>query len=140
MLRIEHLTKSFGVAEIPMLIAAICVAVIIPSTNSVKVLICLMPLIYVAFSSLYGMMLGLKMPLLSWTTETVPIKQSGAVSIFIFTGWGFSILMAAVYFLIGYRLGVTVYLTGYCILFTMAGILLLRWLDTKGAEAFATLQ
>nr|MCR5733450.1 hypothetical protein [Lachnospiraceae bacterium] len=122
--------------EIPMLIAVICATVIVPSTNLVKVLICVVPLIYLAFSSVYGMTLGIRMPLLNWTTETVPIKQSGAVSIFIFTGWGFSILMAGLYLIIGYRFGAAAYLSGCCILFALAGILLLRWLDTKGAEAF----
>ena len=49
--------------------------------------------------------------ILSWTSELAPIKQSGA----------------AMYLLI------------WTVLLTAVALLLLRWLDTKGADAFAAL-
>ncbi len=125
--------------EIPMLFAAACAAIIVPASPDVKALLCVMPLIYAAFSALFSMTLGVRMPLLSWTNEIVPIKQSGAVSIALFSSWGFSGAVAGIYLLIGYRVGPAVYLLLCAVLFAAVSFFLLRWLDTKGSRILAEL-
>ncbi len=125
--------------EVPLLFTCICAAVIVPASPAVKAMLCVLPLIYAVFSTMYGMTLGIRMPLLSWTTEITPLKQSGAVNIFLFTSWGFGIALAGLYLLIGYKLGAAIYLGVCSVLFSVLGIWLLRWLDTKGTAAFAAL-
>lgn len=125
--------------EIPLLFAVVCAADIVPASPAVKAMLCVTPLIYAAFSTMYGMTIGVRMPLMSWTTEITPLKQSGAVNIFVFTSWGLGVALPGLYLLIGYRVGAVIYLLGCSVLFAAAGVLLLRWLDTKGAEAFAAL-
>ena len=67
--------------------------------------------------------------ILSWTSELAPIKQSGAVSVVLFSSWGFCVAVAGLYLLIGYKLGAAMYLLIWTVLLTAVALLLLRWLD-----------
>ncbi len=124
---------------IPMLFAAICAAVIAPVTPPVRLLVFLTPVLNAVFSALFGTFLGVRMPLMNWTSELAPIKQSGAVTISLFSGWGIALALGGLYLLIGYRLGAALWLGLWSLLFAAASLLLLRWLDTEGSKAFAAL-
>ena len=100
---------------------------------------CAVSTAYTVFSAMYGMVIGLKMPLLSWTNELAPIKQSGGVIIAVFSSWGFSIAFAGLYLLAGYRFGPTAYLSIGAVLFGALSLLFHRWLDTRGSRIFAGL-
>jgi hypothetical protein len=69
----------------------------------------------------------------------VPIKQSGAVMVTLFGGWGFSVVIIGVYLLVGYRLGPALYLGILTLLFAAASFILLRWLDKTGSRTFSEL-
>ena len=98
-----------------------------------------MPLVYVLFSAVCGMFAGVRMPLLNWTNEIAPIKLSGAVAIILYGGWGIIVIMAGLYLLIGYRIGAAPYMACWSILLALVSFVLLKWLDTGGAEAFSSL-
>ena len=53
------------------------------------------------FTTAAGLFFGIRMPILNWTDETAPIKQSGAVVIAIFGTWGVGIAFAGLYLLMG---------------------------------------
>ena len=125
--------------EIPLLFAVVCAGLAVRTSPSVKLLLCLMPPVYAAFSALFGMLLGVRMPLLNWTNEVAPIKQSGAVTISIFSGWVLGFVLAGLYLLVGYRMGAAVYLLLWTALYAAACFALLRWMDTRGAAAFKAL-
>ena len=125
--------------EIPMLFSAVCAAMIVPASPAVKAMVCITPVIYSAFSALFGLTIGVRMPVLTWTNEIAPIKQSGAVSIVLFSSWGFVAALAGVYMLIGYQIGPAFYLLLCSVLFACVSCFLLRWLDTKGSRIFAEL-
>ena len=91
------------------------------------------------FLAVFGTVIGVKMPVLSWTSEVTPIKQSGAVSVAIFSSWGIVMAFAGLYFLVGRFVGAGIYLGFFTVLFTGLSLLLLRWLDRKGAEIFSAL-
>ncbi len=124
---------------LPLLFASICAAVILKASLSVKLLLCVMPLAYAAFSAIYGTVIGVRMPVLTWTNELAPIKQSGAVTISLFGGWALSAVFAGLYLIIGYRIGAALYLLVWTVLLAAAALMLLKWMDTKGADAFAAL-
>ena len=124
---------------LPMAFAAVSAAAILPAEAVVRLLVCVTPLVYAAFSAVFGMFVGLRMPVLHWTNEMAPIKQSGAVAIALFGGWGLSLLPLGLYFLAGYRLGPAAFLGLWALAYALAGVLLQRWLDTRGAEEFAAL-
>ena len=124
---------------IPMLFAVICAAVIVKTSVAVKLLLCVLPLVYTVFSAIFGLFIGLRMPILTWTNEMAPVKQSGAVAIAMFGGWIVCVVFAGLFMLVGYKIGAALYMLLWIILFTIAALLLQRWLDTKGVAAFAAL-
>ncbi|MCR4963620.1 MAG: hypothetical protein K6B40_07065 [Firmicutes bacterium] len=124
---------------IPMLLAVICTAAVVPASLPVKLLLCIMPLLYSVFSAVSGTVAGVRMPILNWTNELAPIKQSGAIMITLFGGWLLSIALAGLYLLVGYKIGATLYLLLWSALFAVLSLILLKWLDTKGAAAFSAL-
>ena len=127
------------ISAVPLLFAGICAAVVVDASPAVKALLCVLPPVFAVFSAMFNTVIGLKMPQLNWTSEITPIKQSGAVAIALFGGWGFALALGGFYFVIGYRIGAAPYLLVWTVLFAAAAVLLLRWLDTRGAKAFAAL-
>ena len=126
-------------AGIPMLIAAGCAAAAVQASPAVRVLLVVLPVMYTVFSAVGGTALGVRMPVMNWTSELAPIKQSGAVVLFLFGSWGISVLFAGVYFLIGYRIGAAPYMLTAGILLAGITALLLKWLDSRGSDAFLSL-
>ena len=80
-----------------MLFAVICAVTITGSSAAVKLLICLMPLIYTGFNAVFGTFLGIRMPILNWTDETAPIKQGASVMIALFGNWFIIVVFAILY-------------------------------------------
>ena len=124
---------------LPMLLAVICAGIVLDVSLSVKILVCVLPLVYTLFSALFSTVIGVRMPLLNWTNEIAPIKQSGAVVLAMFSGWIVCAVLAGLYLLIGYQIGAALYLLIWTVLAAAASLWLFRWLDTKGAAAFAAL-
>jgi len=90
--------------------------------------------------ALAGLTLGVKMPVLTWTDQLMPIKQSAPVMLTLFGGMGYTVLLFAGFLLLpGWRLG----FAGYAACFAAANLLLCavlhRWLRKKGAALFAAL-
>ena len=81
----------------------------------------------------------MKMPIINWTNETTPIKQSGFIAIAIFGSWAITVLFAAFYLWFGYKIGITGYLTLWAVLLAAFSLILFRWLETKGSRRFEEL-
>lgn len=124
---------------LPLLFAAVCAAIILDAPVAVRLLMCAAPLVFSAFSALFGTAVGVRMPLLNWTNEIAPIKQSGAVAIALFGGWLICLAFGGLYLLVGYRIGAAPYMLAWTGAFSASALGLLRWLDTRGAAAFAAL-
>ena len=90
----------------------------------------------VMFTAALGLFLNLKNPNLTWTNETAPIKQSAAVAIGLFGGWGKALLIGAVAFLLMNKIDMTYYPFACAVVLLLAARYLNRWIDTKGAEIF----
>ena len=79
------------------------------------------------------------MPLMNWTDETAPIKQSGSVVIVLFGGMGVSLALGGLYLLIGSQLSGALYLGLWTARLGVAASIMQRWLDGKGSVIFAEL-
>ena len=123
----------------PMLFAVICAAVVLQNPAAEKLVICLVPIIYTVFYTAFGSFLGIKMPMLNWSNETIPIKQSGVIAIALFGSWAITVIFAGVYLWIGHQIGTVRYLALWAVLLAAAALILFRWLDTKGSKKFAEL-
>ena len=100
--------------------------------------------LFVVLMAEIGLMLNLKMPNLHWSSEVVPIKQSAAVMIALFGGWGIVVVIAGLYVLAGTAfdtaLSADICFIVICVLLAAACIILMRWLMCKGARIFESLQ
>lgn len=124
---------------IPMMFSAICAVFVWQITVAEKILLCVLPLSFAVFMALFGSFLGVRHAITNWTTEIIPLKQSAAVTVALFGGWGFIALFAVPYFFAGSLTGLIPYLAAWTVVFAAASVLLYRWLVTKGAEAFSGL-
>ena len=124
---------------IPVLFTTICFALVMGGSPVEKILFVAAGLAFALFSSSSAIFLGVRMPVMNWTNETAPIKQSGAVTIVLFGGWLISAGFVLLYMLAAYPMGLTAYLGVWTALLVIASLVLLRWVFTKGAKVFATL-
>lgn len=124
---------------VPMAFTGLCAALVLPGSPALKVLMAVTPLAYAAFTATFGLLVGVKMPLMNWTDETAPIKQSGSVVIVLFGGMGVSVALGGLYLLIGSQLSGALYLGLWTAALAVAAIIMQRWLDGKGSVVFAEL-
>ena len=125
---------------IPVLFCTSCIAFIYPFTPFELLLTVLVPLSYVLFSALFGLFLGLKMPVINWTSEITPIKQSACVTIALFSGFGYTALLCAGFLLMnGWKLGFAGYMSVFGALTLALCAVLYFWLKKKGCKLFDAL-
>ena len=124
---------------VPMLIADVCAQFAVEAPAGLRLLIFVMPLVYVLFSAVLCTVIAVRMPVMNWTNEVTPIKQSGGVLLAIFGSWAVCAVIGIFYLIVGWRLGGTLYLLLWTAVLAALTLLLQRWLDTKGAAAFGAL-
>ncbi len=122
---------------IPALFASVCSAIVLPLPTVTKLFVAVMPVSFSVFNALFCTFLGTKMPMMNWTNELYPIKQSGAVAVALLGGWGIAAAATSLYLLVGSVTGAAIYLGILTALFAAAAFMLLRWLDTKGSKRFS---
>lgn len=124
---------------IPMLVCLVCAVIALPMAAAETALMAVLTLLFVVFSALLGLTLGLKMPHLHWTSELAPIKQSACVAITLLGGWGYALVLLFGFLLAGQRLGAAAYMGIFAVLTLLACVWLYRWLKKKGVVVFAAL-
>lgn len=131
---------QFLLSWIPCVICMACMAVVYPMSTPAMSAAVLLVLSCAGLSALFGLFLGLKMPTLSWTSEIVPIKQSGAVMITLLGGMVYTALLAAGYLLLpGWKLGFVGYTACFIALNLLLCTVLRLWMKRKGCAIFAAL-
>ena len=124
---------------VPAALCGICVAVVSPAGAAQTALALVVAALFTVLSALLCLFLGLKMPNLHWTSEITPIKQGGAVALALLGGVVYAALLAAGFFLIGWRIGYMAFMAAFAVVTLAACVLLLRWIKTKGCTVFANL-
>ena len=124
---------------IPAVVLAVCVCVAFKISLPYAIAILAFTLIFIFLMALIGLALNLKMPNLNWTDPTVPVKQSLCVTLALFGGWVIISALGGIYLLVMKFLTPLVYLIVISAVMAVIGILLLKWIDTKGAKIFETL-
>lgn len=82
---------------------------------------------------------NLKLPNLQWTNEIAAIKQSAAVMVAMFGGWGISLLPLGGYFLFGKYLPAWGYAIVCLGIFSIIIVGLMLWLAKRGTKIYKTL-
>lgn len=133
------LSVQLALTGIPALFCCVCLQIVCPASPVERVLLVLVPMLYVLFSALFGLFLGVKLPNLTWTNELAPIKQSASVMIALLGGWAYGVALAGLYLAFAWRLGLTLYLALFALVTAVGCVVLYRWLKTRGAEIFSHL-
>jgi len=121
-------------------VGMVCVAVICPFKIGQFVMMILQVLSYVFVMAVFGLFMGVIKPVLTWTNELTPIKQSASVMITMFGGLGYTAILFIGYMVFpGYTLGYTLYIGIFIVVNVVAGLTLYIWLRTKGCDRFAEL-
>ena len=125
---------------LPMLLCIVCIAVVYPLYLSQLLMIFLFVASYVWLMALTGLLLGIKMPVLTWTNEIMPIKQGAPVMITLFGGFVYMVLLFAGFMLLpGWILGFGGYMSCFVGVNLFISVLAYLWLRKKGVAIFETL-
>ncbi len=101
------------------------------------IIVTILSAIMVFFFGVFGLACNLKYPMLNWTNENVALKQSMSVLFCMLVGVLAPIAFALLYFFVFINfLMPSIYLLIIAVLFGLVSWLILRWLNTKGAEKF----
>lgn len=125
---------------LPLLICILCVALVCPLPPTWLLITVLFTVSYSFLTALSGLLLGVKMPMLTWTNEVMPVKQGAPVMITLFGSIGYTVLLFLGFILLpGWTLGFPVYINCFTGVNLILSTYLYRWLRKKGAARFATL-
>ena len=125
---------------LPLLLCIVCAAIVYPLSPIYLSVIVLFAASYMLLSALSGLMLGVKMPTLTWTNELMPIKQSAPVVITLFGGIGYTVLLFAGFLLLpGWRLGFIGYMACFIGVNVILSVCNYLWLRKTGTTRFAEL-
>ncbi|SCP99684.1 hypothetical protein [Anaerobium acetethylicum] len=101
----------------------------------------LVPAFFTVFCALLGVALNLKFPKFDWVSETQAVKQGISTLIAMFGSAAAVLAPGMVYLkLLSDKVLAEVYMIGYGVLLAAACLILYRWLMTRGARIFETLQ
>jgi len=87
----------------------------------------------------FGLVIGLKMPSLNWSSETYAVKQSMGVMVALFGSWGIVLAFVGLYFLLRRFLAPIAFLACAVALAVLVSTLLIRWIVTRGSRIFEAL-
>ena len=100
------LSMQIILTAVPMVLCIVCAAAVYPFLPVQLLMMTLLVMSYVVLMALFGLLLGVKNPILTWTNEISPIKQSAPVMIALFGSFGYTILLFVGYVALpGWKLG-----------------------------------
>lgn len=124
---------------VPMIPLVVVVEWLLSPTPLFGVMIPVIAVLFAFLTGAMGLAINLKLPILNWTNEIVPIKQSMSVLLSLFGGWVIIGLFAGLYALIGNNVGMEGFFALTCGVLLALDVLLYRWLQTRGARIFERL-
>lgn len=122
------------------ILCEICAIIALKMTLFQSVATIVFPIVFSVFYALFGMMIGLKRPNLTWSNEITPIKQNISVLIVIFVGWISVSIVAGGFLICGMFMGAADYLLAVTLLTLLPCVLIYRWLKNTGVRIMNTLQ
>lgn len=124
---------------VPTVFLALVMAIVLELDSSAQIYLVLFSVMFVGLNASSGLALNLKHPNLTWTNETVPVKQGSAVAINLFGGWALMMLYGVGGYFVRSYISMDTYLLIGIVALALATRLINRWLINRGAEIFASL-
>ena len=124
---------------IPALFCAVCGAIVMGGSIAESVLTVAFAAVFILLSACFGLMLGILKPNLTWTSEIVPIKQSGSIMVAMLVSWLYALAFAGLYIWAGWKLGLAAYLAIAVAVTSVLAAAAYRWLHIQGSDHYAHL-
>jgi len=124
---------------IPAVICAVLLSLVLELELTDIVLLIAFAYIYTFFCALFGLMMNILRPNLSWTSETVPVKQSLPVFLSLFGGWVLAMLILAGCWFLRNTLSGTNYLIILIVVFSLISRAMNTWINKRGVDLFEQL-
>ena len=123
----------------PSLLLCVCAAVALQLAPVEAALVALTAAAFSLFSALGGLALNIRLPMLNWTNEVVPVKQGASVVLALFGAWAVVVALAALYAALNRLLSPVLFLLLTCTLLLLGTLALYFWVKRSGARRFAAL-
>ena len=138
---LAKLKLHLWLSGIPTAVFAVTAVVVLGTSVVGSILVILSALIFVGFTAVWGLFLGLKMPNLKWTNEIVPIKQSLSVFLALFGSWACVLAFGGIFYLLRDTfLDLSLLYLGLAdLLLASVTVVLFFWIRKKGAKIFSEL-
>jgi ABC-2 type transport system permease protein len=119
------------------LILLVCMQIAFPLSPAFRVLLTLFVVSFTALSGVGATALAVRLPNLTWTSETYVLKQSAPVFIVIMGGFAYAAVLAALYFLLKPATGL--YVGAWTAVNAVAAAAAYFWLRTRGVARLTAL-
>ena len=127
------------IAGIPSVICTVIVLAVLKASVPEIILGVLCTGSFIMFTTLFGLRFDLARPVLDWTTEIQPIKQSLSVLFSMLIGILGPVIPAGLYIMLAPAVPAIIYLAVWAVLFAAASLLIINWFKKKGAQKFVLL-
>lgn len=125
--------------SVPAVIASVILGYVVGADISTIVMIAVCCLVFVILTAKFGLVMNLNKPVLDWTNESVPVKQSSTVFFALFGGWAVCIAIAVGYYFLRNYISAVSCLVIVIVLFALASRALDMRIRTKGVSQFEEL-
>ena len=125
---------------IPAAFCIACMELVYPFSIIELALSITMIMSFIVLTAELGLVIGLEMPNLTWTSEITPIKQNLGVVIVLFGGFAYSFVFFAGFTLLGgLKLGFAGYMVLAAAVTVIVDVIMWRWLKTRGSRILSRL-
>ena len=128
------------VTAVPAALLLVIAAIILKLRVTDAIYCAVLMLVFVYFCASAGLAIGIKMPNMNWTNETIAVKQGGAVFLAMFGGWVLLMALGALYgFVLRKTMEPGTYLRVLIAFFLVATLAVNAWLKGPGIKRFKEL-
>ena len=127
------------VALPPALLCTIAVSVVLSLDALTFIFVLICTTLFVLFCAVSGLLINLKRPVLNWSSEATPIKQSASVIFSMLGSWAAVLVLGGICFLLHSTLSPTLLLLLCTAVLGLLSFVLIRWLKQKGTRKFSDL-
>lgn len=133
------LSVQLILTAVPSVLGVIAIQIVCKMNALCFIISLISVLLYALFYSLFCLMLSLKMPNLTWTSEITPIKQGGSVMISMLAGFVIPFIFAGLAIPLTRVIAPALYAAIFAVIMLILSLVLISWMKKKGSEIFAAL-
>lgn len=124
---------------VPLLICSVVAAIVLRAGAAAFILMIILPQTFAFITACFDLIVNIRNPILDWTNEIVPLKQSMSVVVALLV----SFLYTAAFSVGGYFavrvIAPEIFMAAFSAVNCVVSVLLLKWINTKGARIYSEL-